>query len=79
VLFHFLLDEWQSMEICNKFNKMFFSVLPIGDILANLIATFAAFGHHSLFWPKATTIERSQIAALDWQRWFFYSVQPKLS
>ena len=30
----------------------------------------AAFGCHSSLWPKATTIERSQIAALDWQRWW---------
>ena len=29
---------------------------------------FAAFGRHSSLWPKATTIERSQIR-LDWQHW----------
>ena len=63
------------------------SALPIGDILANLVATFAAarpplfvvdeghntievtktlfaaFGRHISLWPKATTIERPQIAA----------------
>ena len=68
------------------------SALPIGDILANLVATFAAarpplfvvdeghntievtktlfaaFGRHISLWPKATTIERPQIAALDWPR-----------
>ena len=36
------------------------AALPFGDILANLVATFAAFGHHSLLWPKATTFEWSQ-------------------
>ena len=36
------------------------AALPFGDILANLLATFAAFGHHSLLWPKATTFEWSQ-------------------
>ena len=35
--------------------------LPFGDILANLVSTFAAFGHHYYsLWPKATTPERSQ-------------------
>ena len=34
-------------------------VLPIGDILANVVATFAAFGRHSSLWPKATTVMRS--------------------
>ena len=28
---------------------------------------FAASGRHSSLWPKVTTIERSQIVALDWQ------------
>ena len=37
------------------------AVLPFGDILANLVSTFAAFGHHYYsLWPKATTPERSQ-------------------
>ena len=36
------------------------TVLPIGDILANIIAIFAAFGRHSSLWTKATTFERSQ-------------------
>ena len=35
-------------------------VLPFGDILANLVATFAAFGSHCSLWPKATTFVRSQ-------------------
>ena len=40
---------------------LFTVVLPFGDILANLVSTFAAFGHHYYsLWPKATTPERSQ-------------------
>ena len=35
--------------------------LPFGDILANLVSTFVAFGHHHYsLWPKATTPERLQ-------------------
>ena len=36
------------------------SVLPFGDILANLVVPFTACGHQSSLWPKATIFERSQ-------------------
>ena len=47
------------------------TVLPIGNILASLLATFAAFGRHCLLWPKATTFERSQ-------RPYLWSSAPKV-
>ena len=28
------------------------AALPIGDFLANIATTFAAFGRHSSLWPK---------------------------
>ena len=57
--------------------RLWIPVLPFDNILANIVANFAAFfntweiteilftafGRHS-----STTIEKSQIAALDWQR-----------
>ena len=36
------------------------SVLPFGDIFANLVAPFAAFGSHSSLWPRPTRFYRLQ-------------------
>ena len=35
------------------------TMLSFADTLANIIATFVAFGSHSSLWPKATRFERS--------------------
>ena len=47
-------EEWGDTAVASD------PVLPIGDMPANLVATFAVFSHHSLLWPKATTFEWSQ-------------------
>ena len=33
-----------------------YSVLPFGGFLANLVSTFAGFGHHSSLWPSSHNI-----------------------
>ena len=51
--------NWQLFQICS-ISIVVYTVLPIGDILAKLVATFEAFGCYCSLWPKATIFERSQ-------------------
>ena len=50
-------EQWRpnSAKVATKLAK----ILPVGNFLTNLVATFVAIGHHSSLWPKATTFEKS--------------------